>query len=80
MIERPASATGRQIEIFDASTSREIETAFRRLAQNREPKGWLLEPTLFSPNVAYKMSDVLQRATCFRPSILSVLLSKLAVL
>jgi putative ABC transport system substrate-binding protein len=34
-VERAASATGRQIEIFDASTSREIETAFSALTQNR---------------------------------------------
>ena len=34
-VERAALATGRQIEIFDASTSREIETAFSALTQNR---------------------------------------------
>ena len=34
-VERAASATGRQIEIFDASTSREIETAISALTQNR---------------------------------------------
>ena len=34
-VERAASATARQIEVFDASTSREIETAFAALVQKR---------------------------------------------
>jgi putative ABC transport system substrate-binding protein len=34
-VEKAASATGRQIEVFDASTSRDIEVAFAALAQNR---------------------------------------------
>jgi putative tryptophan/tyrosine transport system substrate-binding protein len=34
-VERAASATARQIEVFDASTSREIEMAFAALVQKR---------------------------------------------
>src|SRR5262245_482240 len=34
-VEKVTSAAGRQIEIFDASTSREIEMAFAAFAQNR---------------------------------------------
>jgi putative ABC transport system substrate-binding protein len=34
-VERAASATARQIEVFDASTSREIEMAFAALVQKQ---------------------------------------------
>ena len=34
-VEKAASATARQIEVFDASTNREIEIAFTALVQNR---------------------------------------------
>ena len=34
-VERAASATARPIEVFDASTSREIEMAFAALVQKR---------------------------------------------